>query len=850
MASQLTKIIANFQTTLAAKVTAGDVSGSLASATDKQGNALPTGIYGFTINEGKSNEQHIKCLLTGTAMTSVIGITHAGVESAGFLKDAGINSQIKITDFVNILRIVEILNGAKGLDSASPVFYDAEFSVTDRKQVITAGYAQDLLSGAVGSATDINAGTNKMTKNQGSKPRAKSTLVREQNTPDKTLKVEAFKQVFLTKNIEFAGGNTPNFIDPALGGDLGFALNPANGETVTITVDGVATVLTFVTTIGASAGNILIGGSVAVTEANFANFINNPSVTNANQVAATGTNLTAIQKLSATDGVNVVFIRATNPAVASFSVTETMAGAGNTWTANTTKNRIDLVVIDNAGTLQIRKGSEAVSPTAPTPTSGDFVLCSVYNKPGMTNVLDRTSGSSAYILDWYEGGMYSTDFMSKVGLVDGGTGADGALNVTSGTTTLNAGQVYNYTTINVSVGATLAFNGSGPVLLKATGAVTIAGTIELRYGATSYIAYITQNGPLRGGNPASGLNASSGGVSQTGGGANAGAGGAGGTSTTAGSGNGGAGGVNGVASNAGTAGQGGGSSTGGGGGGGGAQGSGGYGSAGSAGGNASGTTGGTGGAGASGAGHNQSGGNGGSGGGGFNTGNGGAGGVGGDSANPSNLAGNGGHGGNSGASGGNGGNAGNGGNGQNNGGFASGGNGGNGGDGFVNGGNGGNGGTSDTAAQTGLGGNGGKGKTGNGGSGGTGRAGGNGGDGVNGGVGGAGSSTTGGNGGNSIAGSLPFMLQTASTLSFTGTVNAQGGNGGNGGNGVTVGGNGGNGSRGADVYMLAIGAVTNTGKVNNSGGTGGTGGTGSTAGTAGANGPQGEVVIAQLLTTV
>lgn len=68
----------------------------------------------------------------------------------------------------------------------------------------------------------------------------------------------------------------------------------------------------------------------------------------------------------------------------------------------------------------------------------------------------------------------------------GGNGSDGALNVTSGTTTIALGGaalvVKNYTSINVSNGATLTFSGGHAngtiVVLKSQGAVTIAGTIN------------------------------------------------------------------------------------------------------------------------------------------------------------------------------------------------------------------------------------------------------------------------------------------------------------------------------------------------------------------------------------
>jgi len=70
----------------------------------------------------------------------------------------------------------------------------------------------------------------------------------------------------------------------------------------------------------------------------------------------------------------------------------------------------------------------------------------------------------------------------------GGDGSDSILNVTSGTTTLSAANanylVKNYTTINISVGATLALSNkaaNGTILhLKAAGDVTIAGIIDMQ----------------------------------------------------------------------------------------------------------------------------------------------------------------------------------------------------------------------------------------------------------------------------------------------------------------------------------------------------------------------------------
>lgn len=420
MGSQLTKVIGNFQTTLAANISAGGTTGTLSSANDKEGNALPAGKYCMIVNQGQSNEQHMIFDLSGVNMTNIVGVDHSGDVSVGALKDARINNPIKLTDFVNLLRIVEILNGISTLDGTSPMQYDAEPTITDRKQVIHAGYAQDLITGIMGTASDIAAGSTKMTKDQGSKPRAHSTYVREQNTPDMTLKVEAFRGAFIDSIINFAGGNSPAFINPGMGGDITIpTANPANGETVTLTINGTACVFTFVSSIGSTPGNVLIGGTQTITRANLAALINAPGTTNANQVAFTGAQLTAMGLVNCTDDLSSnIFVRATSATVTTFTMAETMAGSGNVVAVNTTKNRIDLLVL-NGGSLAIRKGTEAVSPTIPTPTTGDTVLVSVYNIPGETVIRDRSAALSGYISDWYDFAVYRTDLLTKTG--DGST---------------------------------------------------------------------------------------------------------------------------------------------------------------------------------------------------------------------------------------------------------------------------------------------------------------------------------------------------------------------------------------------------------------------------------------------
>lgn len=435
----------------------------------------------------------------------------------------------------------------------------------------------------------------------------------------------------------------------------------------------------------------------------------------------------------------------------------------------------------------------------------------------------------------------------------GGSGADGALNVTSGTTTLNLDQEYNFTTINVSAGATLTFTGTGAVVLNATGAVTIPGTVELRNLLTTQISRATRRDNLTSGTGTGTVTLSVGGTGGNGGqgGSPGGNGGAGGTSTTA-SGTPGVGGAGGAAATVGTAGSGGNSSVGGGGGGGGG---GGTVSAGTAGSTTATTTGAAGGAGGNGNAGSDDGGGGGGGGGGLGSGDGGNGGAGGSGTNNAgSTGGNGGVGGASGATGGNGGNGGNAG------GLTStvnpGAAGGVGGAGYTNGGNGGTGGANSSSGADGVGGVGGHGLFGTGGTGGTGAANGNGGvggagrTGGTGGTGGAGSGT-GGVGGAGKVGAAALVIQGASSLSFTGTINAHGGAGGAGGSGgagTGVGGAGGVGGDGSDIIILCLGSLTNSGTINNTGGAGGAGGAsgGGGAGVAGSAGTSG----AQIITTI
>lgn len=74
--------------------------------------------------------------------------------------------------------------------------------------------------------------------------------------------------------------------------------NPGNGDTLTLTINGTNVVITFVSSIGAAAGNVLIGASPAVTEANLLGLLTSPGTTTANHVALSAPNQVLIGYLS------------------------------------------------------------------------------------------------------------------------------------------------------------------------------------------------------------------------------------------------------------------------------------------------------------------------------------------------------------------------------------------------------------------------------------------------------------------------------------------------------------------------------------------------------------------------
>jgi hypothetical protein len=360
-------------------------------------------------------------------------------------------------------------------------------------------------------------------------------------------------------------------------GSLALGTNPTNGQVVPIVINGTTITITFVTAIGSTANNVLIGASATASVNNLVNFLRRPDLTNASQVAASGPNQALLQYVgwaypgAATTVVPFSLNKNVNgnaDLLTSFNITG-ITVTGGTWTAQTmqlyvqdgtyfingvrylfTGNstptvtapvshpRIDVLTIDTTGTLAWTTGTESASPVAPTYPSNKLPICELYNVVSETALYDnenqqsgqgyisndvRPSVSSGVIFtsiasdldpdatdtrnigesssnEWlgiYGKNIYASNSVQVNGVnvavsKFGGTGADGALSITSGTTTINLGGaavfVKNYTSISITGTGQLAFSnpatGGTIVILKSQGNVTITSSatpaIDLR----------------------------------------------------------------------------------------------------------------------------------------------------------------------------------------------------------------------------------------------------------------------------------------------------------------------------------------------------------------------------------
>src|ERR1700728_1624774 len=222
-------------------------------------------------------------------------------------------------------------------------------------------------------------------------------------------------------------------------GALALGTNPTNGQTVTFDVNGTNIIATFVTAIGSTPNDILIGASAAASVQNLLNWLRRPDVTNSVQVAASSANQQLLSYVgwawpaSATTIVPFSLNKNVNGiagALTSFNITTTVTsgtwtaqtmqlyvedgtyyigttrvlftgGSTPTFTAPVSHPRIDIVTADSSGTIAVTNGTESVTPSAPSYPANKVVICEVYHVVGETALYDNENqqNGEGYILN-------------------------------------------------------------------------------------------------------------------------------------------------------------------------------------------------------------------------------------------------------------------------------------------------------------------------------------------------------------------------------------------------------------------------------------------------------------------
>lgn len=148
MATKVTKLSAKFETNLSLKVQIGQTTATLSSVSDLDGDTLPTGRYGFTVDENNSSVEYFEADVSGTSITNVKGIDPTTLtETTGFVKEHRAGSEVKITDYPVIGRIRALVTGEADLDAGAPLKYDASPTLSSNNQLATVGYVLSIVTG-------------------------------------------------------------------------------------------------------------------------------------------------------------------------------------------------------------------------------------------------------------------------------------------------------------------------------------------------------------------------------------------------------------------------------------------------------------------------------------------------------------------------------------------------------------------------------------------------------------------------------------------------------------------------------------------------------------------------------
>lgn len=147
MATKIPRVIADLELQLATALSAGGESFTLSSATDDDGEAIPAGVYVFSVDSGTSNKEYLLGQVNGTAVTAVKSVSRQGVQTTGAARAHRVGAPIILTNFAALQLVSDTLRGAVDLDGATPLAYDAEPTLGNREELATVGYVLDNITG-------------------------------------------------------------------------------------------------------------------------------------------------------------------------------------------------------------------------------------------------------------------------------------------------------------------------------------------------------------------------------------------------------------------------------------------------------------------------------------------------------------------------------------------------------------------------------------------------------------------------------------------------------------------------------------------------------------------------------
>ncbi len=156
-------------------------------------------------------------------------------------------------------------------------------------------------------------------------------------------------------------------------GTFSMVTQPTDGDTVT--VNGVT--FTFKTTLGSTAGNVLIGGSADAARANLTGLINTPGTTDSNGVALTAANQRLMKNIVATNSNSLDTMTIVSSGWGTVVVSKLLTDATDNWTSTLQKLHC-LFALSKSVSLVVQKQPDMEDNFVSGKIGRDYIAWTVY----------------------------------------------------------------------------------------------------------------------------------------------------------------------------------------------------------------------------------------------------------------------------------------------------------------------------------------------------------------------------------------------------------------------------------------------------------------------------------------